>query len=103
MEEINNMNYAQVYIKTQTETQAKTRRETLQEEFDSILRQMREAYDIIAKDFNNYPKEVFNRLNALEDKHYKIYEEMKAEGEKTGYNELVKDFTEYCISKSRKP
>lgn len=91
------MNYAQVYVKTKTLT--KTRLETLREGFGETLRELREAFDLIAQDFNKYPAERGERYFTLEEKLSRIYAEMKAEGEQKEYNELTKDFTLYMDKK----
>ncbi len=87
------MNYAQVYVKTKVNT--KPRLEALREDFLATLRELREAFEVIAKDFNNYPDEAGNKYFNLEGKLSRIYSEMKAEGEQKDYNELTKDFTVY--------
>ncbi|OQC00076.1 MAG: hypothetical protein BWX78_01442 [Firmicutes bacterium ADurb.Bin099] len=92
------MNYAEVYLKKQ----AQTRRDTLREELEGTLRDMRQTFDIIAKDFNNYPKEASEKLQALEKELSGIYQRMKAEGQEEGYKLLTEDLRAYILSRLNK-
>lgn len=95
------MGYAQLYIQETLKTPG--RLNSLRDDFEDTLREMRKAFDvIIAQGVSTYEKKDGEKYFTLEEKLYGIYEQMKAEGGITSYQELTKDHYEYIKTKLRK-